>query len=296
VGRLDVLTAVNQRALAHYAGQDLERLPAESLERRARILHAMGEDDMKRGDMDRALAQFQEARRTTGALLAADSDNPDRLWAHGQSAFWVGYVDLERKRPQAAKQAFLEYQHLSERLATLAPGNAVYLREAGYAQGSLCSAALTKPREVQLALRSCSAALERIQSLTTRTDRPERIEHDLAERHAWMADAYAAAAKLDRASEHRAAQEVILTRLISAAPEDVTLRQKLLALQRSQAAIDHRRGRIAEAQRGLARAKETASQLVALDPENRKWAQQLQRIEKSAAYLGRTTSRPAGAD
>lgn len=70
VGRLDVLTAVNRRALGYYRQQDVAVLPADSLERRARILHAMGEDDERRGDFDRALAQFDEASRTTAALLA----------------------------------------------------------------------------------------------------------------------------------------------------------------------------------------------------------------------------------
>ncbi|WP_242404876.1 toll/interleukin-1 receptor domain-containing protein [Novosphingobium sp. MBES04] len=43
VGRLDVLETVNARALDYYAEQaDLDALPVDSLERRARILHAMG--------------------------------------------------------------------------------------------------------------------------------------------------------------------------------------------------------------------------------------------------------------
>jgi hypothetical protein len=53
VGRLDVLTAVSERALDYYADQELRRLPADSLERRARILHAIGEDDMERGGPSR---------------------------------------------------------------------------------------------------------------------------------------------------------------------------------------------------------------------------------------------------
>ncbi|MEO8115658.1 MAG: toll/interleukin-1 receptor domain-containing protein, partial [Phenylobacterium sp.] len=85
VGRLDVLTAVNQRALAYYGDQDIKRLPPDSLERRARVLHAMGEDDATRGDLDRALAEFQEARRTTAALLAADPKNPERIFNQAQS-------------------------------------------------------------------------------------------------------------------------------------------------------------------------------------------------------------------
>src|SRR5690606_41301049 len=39
VGRLDVLDAVSDRVLAYYEGQDLDRWPADSLERRARGLH-----------------------------------------------------------------------------------------------------------------------------------------------------------------------------------------------------------------------------------------------------------------
>ena len=45
VGRLDVMNAVNARAMDYYSDQSLAALPDQSLERRARILHAMGEDD-----------------------------------------------------------------------------------------------------------------------------------------------------------------------------------------------------------------------------------------------------------
>src|SRR5579871_5761008 len=61
VGRLDLLTTVNKRALGYYADQDLRRLSSESLERRARIFHAMGEDDDARGDTKLASQEFQEA-------------------------------------------------------------------------------------------------------------------------------------------------------------------------------------------------------------------------------------------
>ena len=86
-------------------------MPAESLERRARILQAMGEDDLDRHETDRALAQFREASRTTAALLASDPANPDRIFAHSQSEFWVGRVDYDRGRYAAAKPAFRTYRN-----------------------------------------------------------------------------------------------------------------------------------------------------------------------------------------
>ncbi|WP_373490578.1 TIR domain-containing protein, partial [Parasphingorhabdus sp.] len=83
VGRLDVMTDVNERAMDYYEGQgDLSDMPAESLERRARIFHAWGEDDEKRGDMDEALEKFTKAHRVTETLLNRDPDNPDRIFAH----------------------------------------------------------------------------------------------------------------------------------------------------------------------------------------------------------------------
>ena len=66
VGRLDVMDDVNQRAMEHYARQgDLSTLPADALERRARVLHAMGEDDDRSGNLAAALAKFREAHRAT---------------------------------------------------------------------------------------------------------------------------------------------------------------------------------------------------------------------------------------
>ena len=93
VGRLDVMGAVNSRAMTYYGQQgNLASLPADSLERRARVLHAMGEDDEKKGELAAALAKFREAHRTTAALLKQDPKNPDRIFAHAQSEYYVGSI------------------------------------------------------------------------------------------------------------------------------------------------------------------------------------------------------------
>ena len=46
--------------------------------------HAMGEDDEKRGDMEKALAKFTEAHRVTATWLARDPGNPERMLGHAQ--------------------------------------------------------------------------------------------------------------------------------------------------------------------------------------------------------------------
>ena len=128
VGRLDVLQTVNKRALAYYARQpDLAGLPLDSLERRARILQAMGEDDLKRGDRAAALAQFREAYRVTNMLLLTAPQDAQRLFAHAQSEFWLGYVDFMQDRNEAALPRFRSYRSLAQRLVQLAFDGHIHL-------------------------------------------------------------------------------------------------------------------------------------------------------------------------
>ncbi len=155
VGRLDVMTAVNQRALAYYSDEDLRRLPPASLERRARVLHAMGEDDETLGNDEAALAKFREASRTTAALLAKAPNDPDRIFAHAQSEFWIGRADYTRERYEAARPAFRAYKRLADRLVAIAPDNPKYLSEAGYANGDL----LARSRSTKSVIRRRPSAL-----------------------------------------------------------------------------------------------------------------------------------------
>jgi hypothetical protein len=86
VGRIDVHSTVNERALAYYAAQGrLENLAADSVERRARVLHAMGEDYQRSGNYGEALGRFREAHAATAALLERRPQDPDAIFAHGQS-------------------------------------------------------------------------------------------------------------------------------------------------------------------------------------------------------------------
>jgi hypothetical protein len=89
VGRLDALDAVGERALAYYAAQDAADLDAESLGRRARALHLIGEIAERRGQLAAAEQRFTEAARSTAERLARAPDDGERLFDHAQSEYWV---------------------------------------------------------------------------------------------------------------------------------------------------------------------------------------------------------------
>ena len=112
-------------------------MDAASLGRRARVLHLLGENRDRRGDLAGALSLFQEAAKSTGELLARAPNDPARIYDHAQSVYWVGYVAWRRGHDDEARQAFLDYQRLADRLVAIDPKNAAWRGEVVYANSDL---------------------------------------------------------------------------------------------------------------------------------------------------------------
>ena len=102
-GRLDALDAVGKRAMAYYTAQGQRGLDAASLGRRARVMHLMGDLKQRRGDLAGALGLFEEAARSTGELLACRPNDPQRIFDHAQSLYWVGALEQGRGRMAEAR-------------------------------------------------------------------------------------------------------------------------------------------------------------------------------------------------
>jgi len=137
VGRLEALDAVGERALAYYAEQDPGRLDAESLGRRARALHLIGEIADDRGDLDEATRVFRQAAESTAALVQRHPSDGQRLFDHAQSLYWVGFVARRHGQADEAERAFRGYLELAEQLVRLDPTRLDWRVERAYAQENL---------------------------------------------------------------------------------------------------------------------------------------------------------------
>ena len=220
VGRLDVMVAVNARAMEHYRNQDLSRIPDESLERRARILHAWGEDEEKSGNWDRALAKFSEAHRATAATLTRHPESGEAVYAHAQSEYWVGYAAWRRNDRATATRHWRGYYDQARALARLEPTAARSDMELGYAEGNLCDLDYSESYDLVSAAAHCMAGVTHVRSALAKAPGDRKIMQDLANRFGWLARVQVAQKRYDAAIESRTSETAILDQLLRVDPEN----------------------------------------------------------------------------
>ncbi|MFO1338618.1 MAG: protein kinase [Burkholderiaceae bacterium] len=276
VGRLDALSAPGEKALAYYAAQDPARLDADSLGRRARALHLIGEIADERGDLDEAARLFQRAAESTGELLERHPDDAQRVFDHAQSQYWVGYVARRRGRADAAEPAFQAYLALAERLVQLEPRKVDWQLERADALLALGVLQLERSQH-QPALRAFDEARK---VFAAHLAFKPGMAYDLVNARGWMAKAEEYQGDLAGAL---ASQRGKLSDLGALPQAD-----KDRHAQRLMANAEYEIGRLAlamgDAPQSLAAAQSSAARfdaLLAVDPANRDW-----QAQANVAHLG----------
>ncbi|HEY3948082.1 TIR domain-containing protein [Phenylobacterium sp.] len=218
-GRLDLLDDVAQRSMAYYAAQNGAQLDASSLGRRARVLHLMGDLREKRGDLDVAMAFFQQAAKSTAELLARQPDDPQRIFDHAQSVYWLGDIAQRRGQLEQAQTQFQTYKQLADRLVALDPAKDAWRAEAAYADNGL-GVVLLKRHHADQAAEAFASALQILQARALAAPRDRDRQWDLAQMHAWSADADLARGRLAAAMTHRLTERSIYDAMQGGRPAD----------------------------------------------------------------------------
>ncbi|QPF71903.1 protein kinase [Roseateles sp. DAIF2] len=281
VGRLDVLDAVGEKALGYYSAQDLARSDADSLGRRARALHLMGEIAEKRGKMGEAEQLFRQAADSTGELLARDPTNTQRIFDHAQSSYWVGYAAWRQRKLPQAEDSFTQYLRLADSLVQKEPSKPEWLTEQAYARQNLGVLKL-RSGSTQASLTHFQAAEKNWQSVIPM--RPQ-LRAELATTLGWLAEAQERQGHFEASITSQQAKLSTLIQLGGLVSTDRKQQQAQVAIDAALSRLYLAAGHIEEALASALRARESYSSLAASDPEN---IEKLERLSFARLQLAET--------
>jgi tetratricopeptide (TPR) repeat protein len=270
VGRLDVLDAVGARALAYYEKQDKKSLTDDALAQRSKALTLMGQIAAYRGDLDGALRRYREALAGTAEALRRHPDDPQRLFDHAQSVFWVGETARLRGDLKEAGAQGREYRRLADRMVAADPDNPKWQLEVVYSASNLGIIELAQAQyaDAAAALQTSIGAIEPFIAAEPGNSEYLRL---MIEALGFHAEALEAIGRLDQAITQRERQLSLLASYLAQDRPDAQLRQKAMIAHMALAWMRFVKGETSAALDHAASAVNIGDQLVALDPANADW-------------------------
>jgi hypothetical protein len=295
VGRPEIMGAVNARALEHYRSQgDLASLPNDSLERRARVLHAMGEDYGNSNKPDQAFVRFSDAHAVTKALLDREPRNPDRIFAHAQSEYWLGQAAWRKRDRKTTTRYWSAYLNGARKLLEVDKNKARANLEMGYALGNLCELYLNENFDIDRAIEHCKESI--VYEKKAAAVKPDDVEiaMALANRYGWLADALLAKGSLAEARAARSAEQAAVDVLVAKDPKNFELRFRQLWPQFGKILIEIEAGPNRASAKQLSKMADKIAILSAEAPDNsevkRAWLRALYLRTKTLAEVDRSAA------
>lgn len=280
VGRIDVMDAVNQRAMSYYADQqELSELGPDSLERRARVIEALGGDDETRGRLDAAYSKYMVQDRITSALLAQDPDSPDRIFAKAMSENRLALIESTRGNFSASYPRFRKAKDLLARLPK-APRKPKWDELDALVSGNLCAAGARAAEQPRITIDHCQQAVALAEMSVQKSPQDGQSRYALSFHYFWLGKAFTAIGDHGQANRFFAKSLSTIDALIANDPRNMRWHEAHMELCFTFANLAREQGRLADFARYLAMAERDASMLVAHDPENQTWQDKQRKIAK----------------
>jgi tetratricopeptide (TPR) repeat protein len=216
VGRLDVMEGVNKRAKEYYGNGSVKSRVLD-----AQVLHAMGEDLEKQGQIDKAQERFNAAYHATAELLNSHPKNPDAIFTHAQSEYWMGFAAWRKPDIETAGRHWREYLQHAQSLAKTESGTVRSSMELGYAHGNMCELLMNKERDVKGGIDHCRKAVGFMRQAVAIDPKNTVNLKALSNRLGWLADALVTTQAFDEAVEHRNTEQRIVDSLVATDPRNV---------------------------------------------------------------------------
>jgi tetratricopeptide (TPR) repeat protein len=266
IGRLDALDGVGVRVIAYYGKQDASELSDAALTQRSKALSLMAQVADARGNTKIALKLYQEAMAGTTEAMRRSPADPEAIFDHAQSVFYVGEIARAEGDLRTAEKWFREYQRLASRMSALQPDSMKYRMEQQYADFNL-GVVLSDQRRFADAVKQFDGSLRTMEAISAADPTNLDYRQSIAESLTWLADAEHALGNYDAAIAHRRRNLALYSNLITRTG-DVHYRQQLIPALRSLGNLYEEREQVALAEAHYRTAVARADSLTGIEPDN----------------------------
>ena len=286
VGRLEILQAVGDKAMADFATREAGDLDSAQLTYLAKALTLIGQIRLEETRYAEALASFDEAYRRAAGVAARHPRDGDILFARAQAEFWIGNVHWKRREFPAAADWLTRYLETCRVLVALDPARPAWRSELAFGQHNL--AVLHKERgEFATARAGFAAELATLERMLAPNPTDLDLRFRVADAHSWLGSIADQQGEFGEALTQYVAQTTGLEALTRAEPRTMPWRFNLADSLVFQANIYLATGRPAEAGQRLKEACRLMDALVAYDPANYHWAGAFLHYRLQEALLAR---------
>jgi hypothetical protein len=270
IGRLELLEAVGDKAMAYFASRDARDLDDSTLALHARALTQIGEIQMDKARYAEATLAFSEAYRRATALATRHPQDGEMLFARGQAEYWNGFVHWKRGELAAAGDWMNRYHDTCVALVALDPSRAAWRSELAYGQHNL--AVLRQERgEFAAARTDFLAELATLEKMSAANPGDLELRFRIADGHSWLGSLAEQQGEFTEASTQYSAQTTQLEQLVKAEPFTARWRFRLADALVLQTEIKTVAGHFSTAADPLTEARRLLDELVAHDSSNRRW-------------------------
>lgn len=292
INRLDVYTAVGDKAMEYFAGLEAEDLTDSTLAQQAAALRVIGETHLDQGALDGALEAFAGSLRLAQRLVERDPANRDWQTGLADSENWIGFVHWQRGELALAAERFERRLEILHALAATGPPDVSLLDRLGIGHTNL--------GRVQEARGQFDAALASYGEVSNIYERVSGLAPDDAELRLELGFAHnnigvlaIKLGELELAERELRADLGIKQAIVDDAPDHAGYRSYLATAHLWLGQVLELRGNDLGARAELETALLIAARLHELDPENRQRAGTLGAVHSRLGRLHLRAGEPA---
>ncbi len=217
IGKLGLLDAVGDKAMAHFAAADPKDLTDTALTQQAKALTQIGEIRLDQARYADAAKAFETAYQRTAALVTRHPQNADMLFERAQAEFWIGFTARRRGDFTQAREWLTRYRDSTVALTKLEGPTSRALIEQSSGEHNLAVLEFDRGN-----LAAARAGLLSVRDLRTRLleTKPEDIplRAQLADNASWLGRVAEADGRFEDALRHYGELADIALRLSNQEP------------------------------------------------------------------------------